>query len=106
LRRHMATALRITLVTSNTFAQSTAFRRSIDLSQAELFLRFLRAQATGGSTAPLVDSILHHPGTALVIRQQNISRSVTGEQYRTVLLQAADSAPPPLTPTEGERGRR
>jgi len=98
----------LTVLTSNPFSQSTVFARppTTDFSQAELFLRFLRTEATGKNTTVVVDSILDHLGTALVIRQQNISRLVTPEQYRTVLLHAGDTVAPALPASEGERGRR
>jgi hypothetical protein len=87
-------------------AAAAGVPQRVDFRQAELFLRFLRAVATGRPASALIDSLLGQPGTQLVIRQQNISRTVTPEQYRMVLVHAADSTPPAFAPAETERGRR
>ncbi|MBI4501541.1 MAG: hypothetical protein HY700_10300 [Gemmatimonadetes bacterium] len=94
------------LTTSLSVPAQTVAPSTLNFTQADLFLRFLRAQA-GGAVAPaLLDSVLGSPGTALVIRQQNISRTVTLEDYRTILLHAGDSTPPPFPPSTTERARR
>jgi Putative zinc dependent peptidase (DUF5700) len=56
-----------------------------DFSQAEAMLDLLRSCATDKASPQEVDHVVALPGTDLVIKQQNISRTVTMNQYRSVL---------------------
>jgi len=78
-----------------------------DLRQAELMLGFLRSAASGPAASGLVDSAMHARGTELILKQQNISRRVSPEQYRALLAALPGTTPPDLAPVDAsERSRR
>lgn len=61
----------------------------------------------GQAPSELIESVLNAHGTSLVIRQQNISRSVTKDQYKLLLLSLDREQPPDVTPVDAsERARR
>jgi hypothetical protein len=77
-----------------------------DFTQAELMLRLLQSPY-GQAPSELIESVLNAHGTSLVIRQQNISRSVTKDQYKLLLLSLDREQPPDVTPVDAsERARR
>jgi hypothetical protein len=79
-----------------------------DFAQAQAMLDFLRSCAGGTASANDVDRIVKLPGTELVVRQQNISRSVSMPQYRRVLEAACAGKVADVEPskagTRGEKG--
>ena len=87
--------LAILIIVSRVAAAQTPAAR-LDDAQASHVLRFLRAvAATDTSTARLlVDSVMAAKGTALIIAQQNVSRRVTSDEYREVLLSLAEHRAP------------
>jgi Putative zinc dependent peptidase (DUF5700) len=81
--------------------------RQVDLTQAEMMLSLLRSSVDGNIGPPMIESVLDAHGTALIIRQQNISRAITRDQYRTVLSSLNREELPDLAPIDpSERARR
>ena len=80
---------------------------SADLEQADRMLALLRAASAGSPSHEAVASVLEAHGTDLILEQQNISRRVSRDQYRTLLESLFRQEPPPLEPVDGsERSRR
>jgi hypothetical protein len=79
-----------------------------DFSQAEAMLDFLRSCAADKPSPQAIDHIIDLPGTDLIVKQQNISRSVTRQQYRDVLEAACGGKLAALKPaapgTRAEKG--
>jgi hypothetical protein len=79
-----------------------------DFSQAEAMIAFLRSCAAENTSPLAIDHIIGLPGTDLIVKQQNISRSVAMRQYRDVLEAACGgklAAVKPAGPgTRAERG--
>jgi hypothetical protein len=76
----------------------------MDFAQADLMLQVLSAKP---ASAAQLDAVMAQPGTRLVIAQQNISREVTAQQYRTILgAYAADAAPVVPPADDSERAKR
>ncbi|HJY30662.1 MAG TPA: DUF5700 domain-containing putative Zn-dependent protease [Pyrinomonadaceae bacterium] len=70
-------------------------------------LDLLRSSVCGQADPHLIESVLNAHGTALIISQQNISRTVTREQYRTLLLALSCDQLPDIAPVDAsERARR
>jgi hypothetical protein len=70
-------------------------------------LNLLRSSVVGGVDPRMVAAVLDAHGTYLIIGQQNISRTVTREQYRTVLLSVSRGELPDIAPADAtERSRR
>src|ERR1700678_2767397 len=90
------------LLTPQALAQQTP-----DFTEAEAMLHFLQACAAGKASPQEVDRLIALPGTELVVQQQNISRRVTTEQYRSVLQAACARKIAVLKPAEaGTRAAR
>jgi Putative zinc dependent peptidase (DUF5700) len=78
-----------------------------DFTQAEMMLRLLQSSAPGQISSKGIDSVLDAYGTSLIIRQQNISRSVTKDQYKFLLINLTREEPPDIAPVDAsERARR
>jgi Putative zinc dependent peptidase (DUF5700) len=71
-----------------------------DFTQAEAMLHMLRSCHNVRASAAEIEHVLSLPGTQLVMQQQNISRRVTPEQYRTVLQAACNGKMADLKPAE------
>ena len=70
-------------------------------------IRLLSSCAAGKAYGQELDRVLRSPGTHLVVQQQNISRRVTTEQYRTILEAACAGKTAVVKPAEpGERAKR
>ena len=71
-------------------------------------LDFLRSCAADKTSPQAIDHIIDLPGTDLIVKQQNISRSVTRQQYRDVLKAACGGKLAALKPaapgTRAEKG--
>ena len=71
-------------------------------------LDFLRSCAADKPSPQAIDHIIDLPGTDLIVKQQNISRSVTRQQYRDVLKAACGGKLAALKPaapgTRAEKG--
>lgn len=79
----------------------------VDFIQAEMVLSLLRSSADGKVNPEMIESVVNAHGTTLIISQQNISRSVTREQYRTLLLALTREELPEIVPVDGrEKSRR
>jgi hypothetical protein len=90
------------LVTPQALAQQTP-----DFTQAEAMLHFLQSCAAGKASPQELDRLIALPGTELVVEQQNISRRVTVEQYRSVLQAACARKIAAVKPAEaGTRAER
>jgi putative zinc-dependent peptidase DUF5700 len=84
-----------------------SLNRQIDVAQAEAMLVLLRSSVCGQVDPHLIEAVLNAHGTALIISQQNISRTVKSEQYRTLLLALNCDQLPDIAPVdESERSRR
>jgi hypothetical protein len=80
---------------------------SPDFTQADAMITFLRSCAAGKTSGQELNRVLSSPGTNLVVQQQNISRRVTREQYRTILEAACAGKAAVVKPSEaGERAKR
>jgi len=80
---------------------------SLDTSQAEMMVSFLRRVNAGENSANLVDSLMHMEGTGLIIGQLNLSRRVLPSQYRAVLNGLAEGSFPDIAPADStERSMR
>lgn len=78
-----------------------------DFTQAEAMLDFLRSCAANKATPQELERLIALPGTELVVQQQNISRRVRMEQYRSVLQAACAGKIAALKPAEaGTRAER
>jgi hypothetical protein len=78
-----------------------------DFTQAEAMLHFLQSCAANTASPQELDRLLALPGTELVVQQQNISRRVTMEQYRSVLQAACVGKIAAVKPTDaGTRAER
>ena len=78
-----------------------------DFTQAEAMLDFLRSCAADKASPQELDRVITLPGTKLVVQQQNISRRVTMEQYRSVLQAACAGKIATVKPAEaGTRAER
>ena len=76
----------------------------VDLSQADTMLALLRARPP---TPAHIDAVMAAPGTALIVKQQNLSRRVTAAQYRTTLSAITADTAPAIEPADiGERAKR
>ena len=90
------------LQTPQALAQQTP-----DFTEAEAMLHFLQSCAAGKASPQELDRLIALPGTELVVEQQNISRRVTMEQYRSVLQAACARKIAVVKPTEaGTRAER
>ena len=78
-----------------------------DFTQTELMLDLLRSSARGPATQAKVDVVLTAYGTQLIIRQLNISRAVTTDQYRALLLSLSREEMPGIAAAAAsERAKR
>jgi hypothetical protein len=78
-----------------------------DFTEAEAMLHFLQSCAGGKASPQELDRLIALPGTELVVEQQNISRRVTMEQYRSVLQAACARKIAVVKPAEaGTRAER
>jgi hypothetical protein len=78
-----------------------------DFTQAEMMLRLLQSSARGQIPSDMIEAVLNAYGTSLIIRQQNISRSVSKDQYKLLLLNLNGGQLPEVAPVDpGERARR
>jgi hypothetical protein len=78
-----------------------------DFTEAEAMLHFLQSCAAGKASPQALDRLIALPGTELVVQQQNISRRVTMEQYRSVLQAACARKIAVVKPAEaGTRAER
>src|SRR5687767_13362117 len=59
--------------------------RPTDTAQADAMLALLGAAASGEVGDAQIDAVMSSAGTTLIVRQQNLSRRITPQQYRTVL---------------------
>jgi len=90
------------LLTPQALAQQTP-----DFTEAEAMLHFLQSCAAGKASPQELDRLIALPGTELVVEQQNISRRVTMEQYRSVLQAACARKIAVVKPAEaGTRAER
>jgi len=81
--------------------------RQVDVTQAETMLDFLRSSVCGQVDPHMIDAVLNAHGTGLIISQQNISRTVTREQYRALLSALSCEQWPDIAPVDAsERARR
>lgn len=71
-----------------------------DFTQGDAMLSLLRSCHDGKASAADVDHVMGFPGTDLVVGQQNISRRVTKDQYRTVLQAACAGKVADVKPVE------
>jgi hypothetical protein len=83
----------------------------VDATQAEAMLHLLEQCNAGPVPARAVERVIVLPGTQLIIRQQNISRRITPQQYETVLQSACagevahvDPSGPGARAAKGVRG--
>jgi hypothetical protein len=77
--------------------------RQVDLTQAEMMLSLLRSSVDGNIGPPMIESVLDAHGTALIIRQQNISRAITRDlQNGLVILEPRGTARPRAHRSERE----
>jgi hypothetical protein len=85
-----------------------ALAQTPDFTQAETMLDLLRSCATNKASSQDLERVIALPGTDLVVQQQNISRRVTMEQYRSVLQAACAgkiaSVKPAEAGTRAEKG--
>ena len=94
-------------VVSDETNRRDAVNQQVDSTQAEMMLNLLRSSVVGRVDPRMVGSILDAHGTYLIISQQNISRTVTREQYRTLLLSMSSGELPDIAPADlMERSRR
>jgi len=78
-----------------------------DFTQADAMLDFLQSCAAGKSSPRALDHVVSLPGTELVVKQQNISRTVTMDQYRSVLQAACAGKIAAVKPAEpGTRAQK
>lgn len=78
-----------------------------DFTQAEMMLSLLRSSVDGNVAPQMIESVLNAHGTTLIISQQNISRTVTREQYGKLLLALNREELPDIAPVDAnERSRR
>lgn len=73
---------------------------AIDFTQAEAMLNLLRSCHANQAQPIDLDRVLSLPGTALVVAQQNISRRITMQQYRNVLVSACAGKIADVKPAE------
>lgn len=69
-------------------------------------IRFLKAAQARTATAADVDKLLAMRGTKLIIQQQNISRTVSEQQYREILLALINGREPELKPFNDDQRSR
>jgi len=94
--------MRSFIVLAFVVACSKSARTNVDATQADAMLALLKAPAPAQ-----VDAVMAAPGTALIVAQQNLSRRVTAEQYRTVLSAIAMERAPAIAPVDdSERAKR
>jgi hypothetical protein len=78
-----------------------------DFTQAEAMLDFLQSCAADKASPEALDHVISLPGTELVVKQQNISRMVTMDQYRAVLQAACAGKNAVVKPAEsGSRAQK
>jgi hypothetical protein len=82
------------------FLTPRALAREPDFTQADAMLHFLRSCADGKASPQEIDHLTALPGTGLVVKQQNISRTVTIGQYRAVLEGACSGKITVVKPAE------
>lgn len=117
-RAFMMTAIVLSVLTlcrfnshTNTLAGSQDYsKRNIhqaDFTQAEMMLSLLRSSANGTVAPQMIESVLNAHGSSLIISQQNISRTVTRDQYGKLLLALNREELPDIVPVDSsERSRR
>ena len=82
-------------------------KTKVDFTQAEMMLDFLSGLAKGESVALKIESILKAEGTELVIKQMNIMRKVTANQYEQLLKGLIEKRMPDIVPVDSsERAKR
>jgi len=78
-----------------------------DYAEADLMLDILRVAAHGPVPQGKIDEVMASPGMRMIVSQQNISREVSAEQYRTLLNGLHESELPKIKAMdESERARR
>jgi hypothetical protein len=89
-------------------ACTTASAQSpVDATQAQAMVKLLEACHAGEVSEPAIDELLAMPGTRLIIAQQNISRRITSEQYRAVLVAACKGGTAYIQPSDtGTRSQK
>jgi hypothetical protein len=71
-----------------------------DATQAEAMLQLLEQCKAGTAPELALERVIALPGTQLIIRQQNISRRITPQQYETVLQSACRGEVAHVEPSE------
>ena len=72
----------------------------LDFTQAEVMLDFLNSLAGGEEVTSKIDPLLQCIGTKLVIRQMNLARKVSEDQYRTLLNGLISDRLPVIEPVD------
>jgi hypothetical protein len=95
------------LLTSAPSAPAAQLEAEGDFAQAAMMLEVFRLASSRPVPGSKIDAVLASPGTQLIIRQQNISRTVTTTQYRALLSALHQNTIPMLTAVDGsERAQR
>ncbi len=88
-------------------SQGVSAKQQIDVRQADMVLSLLRSSGDGNIKPQMIESVLNAHGTFLIISQQNISRAITREQYRALLLALNQDELPGILPVDAsEKARR
>ena len=94
----------LTIFLSNAAIAQT---KQADFAQAELMLGFLKSVASGQANETQIQTVLEKKGMNLIIAQQNISRTVTEQQYKILLLALNNENFPDIQPAdESEKAKR
>jgi hypothetical protein len=78
-----------------------------DVAQAEAMANLIESVASGEARPGLIDTVMAYDGTALIVGQLNLARSVSSDQYRQMLEAFVEGRRPVIEPLDdGVRAQR
>ncbi|HEV2697385.1 MAG TPA: DUF5700 domain-containing putative Zn-dependent protease [Terriglobales bacterium] len=81
-------------------APAAGTQTSVDATQAQVMVNVLERCHTGKVSPGIIDEVMSLAGTRLIIAQQNISRRITSDQYKAVLVSACKGETTHLEPSD------
>lgn len=94
------TALKASAVSLNYESVKDSVQGGINISQAKMMLNFLESINNKKPLGNKIEQIMSEEGTELIIRQMNLVRKVTKDQYKLVLLGLCMGQLPVIAPAD------
>src|SRR5581483_1330361 len=79
---------------------ASSAQTAVDSTQAVAMQKLLERCHAGEVLSAAIDELIRLQGTQLIIAQQNISRRITADQYRDVLISACKGEAADIKPSD------